>query len=324
MNKIDNNNMIKYIIILGIIYSLLKLVPEQKIEDRDLMLIIVVIIFVFYIVEVLCHKSKLYLQQYSNSNSNLGVGLDLGFGGFDIGLGNSNNNNYNYNNRNYNNRNNNCTEPFKESIKETFTENFNETPKSELPPPPPPQSPRKYESNKSSGKQVVKDVIKTISEPKDNTIAMKYFHSLIGDLVKMRILNKDDIEIMKMKLDNKLLDIEDILPRLEKMKENGTSARVKTVNDDNIYNELDYETTKPIGGDIANNWSEKLGDKLGYTILNTDKWQVPKPRVPNCKPCQTLCPSTYNNFGDLSAWDNTLKITDTFINQTWAKDQVPK
>ena len=172
-----------------------------------------------------------------------------------------------------------------------------------------------------------------------SNIMNKYYMSLVKDLIENEIITKDDVVNMELKMNTNIATMEDMITGLEKLKEQGKSKMVKNqdnsmndknqnnknksqmkngkVNDDNIYNELDGELSKPIGLDIANKWESQ------YSILNTDKWKVPTSKPPVCvntAPCQ-VCPTTYSGYVDLSTWDTSRKLSDTHINQQWAKNQ---
>ena len=123
-----------------------------------------------------------------------------------------------------------------------------------------------------------------------------------------------------MKVDSKLVDISDVISSLEQLKREG-KAKVKgqkEVKNDAVYNELDEELSKPIGGDISNKWESQ------YSILNTSKWKVPMARPPVCvntNPCQ-VCPTTYSGYVDLASWDNSRVLSTTNINKKWAANQM--
>ena len=85
-----------------------------------------------------------------------------------------------------------------------------------------------------------------------------------------------------------------------------------------IYNELPDDFYTPIGDKIANDWENS------YTILNTNKWQVPVIRPPVCinnTPCD-VCPSqSSSSMVSLKEWDDSRYITQNQINKKWANDQ---
>ena len=75
---------------------------------------------------------------------------------------------------------------------------------------------------------------------------------------------------------------------------------------------------KPIGEAISNSWEN------AYTILNTDKWQVPHSRPPVCisnGPCK-VCPSDTVGYPvNLKDWDDSRVVSNIKINKKWADDQ---
>jgi hypothetical protein len=161
--------------------------------------------------------------------------------------------------------------------------------------------------------------VNTINTQAKN-IVYKYFTSLITDLLEKGVLNSDDVSNINMKVDSKLVDISDVISSLEQLKREG-KAKVKgqkEVKNDAVYNELDEELSKPIGGDISNKWESQ------YSILNTSKWKVPMARPPVCvntNPCQ-VCPTTYSGYVDLASWDNSRVLSTTNINKKWAANQM--
>ena len=120
---------------------------------------------------------------------------------------------------------------------------------------------------------------------------------------------------------SKLLTMEEIISSLETIKKEG-KPRVRSVDgkikNDNIYNELPSDFYSPLGDKIANEWDNE------YTILNTNKWQVPMPRPPVCintSPCK-VCPSdSSSSHVNLKQWDDARYVTSNKVNKKWAQDQ---
>jgi hypothetical protein len=87
------------------------------------------------------------------------------------------------------------------------------------------------------------------------------------------------------------------------------------------YNELPPDFYKPLGGKDLSLWDNQ------FSILSTDKWQVPMPRPPVCinnTPCK-VCPndeptSSYPVL--LKDWDSSKKVTNIAINKDWANNQI--
>ena len=159
----------------------------------------------------------------------------------------------------------------------------------------------------------------TMPDKENSSITQKYFDSLILELNSKGILRSDEIDNIKLKISSKLLTMEEAIVSLENLKKTG-KPEIKETNDFK-YNELPDEFYNPIGNRIANEWA----NDNEYNLLNTNKWQVPMPRPPVCintAPCK-VCPSDGTNFlpVNLKNWDEARTISDTTINQKWAKDK---
>ena len=152
--------------------------------------------------------------------------------------------------------------------------------------------------------------------PADSIIANKYFESLIFDLENKGILDNAEINNIKTKIRSKLLTLDEVIASLEILKKEGNSNKI--VKNDREYSELPSEFYDPLGNKIANNWDNE------YTILNTNKWQVPMARPPVCintSPCK-VCPSASSNYPvNLKEWDDSRSITGGKLNKKWAADQ---
>ena len=113
---------------------------------------------------------------------------------------------------------------------------------------------------------------------------------------------------------------EELLQSLEKLKLIGISKKKPETNSNTNmkYSDLPAESYKPLGEQISNKWTNE------YSILNTDKWQVPQPRPPVCisnSPCK-VCPTNTGGYPtNLKEWNNSSKISTTNINKKWALDQ---
>jgi hypothetical protein len=164
-----------------------------------------------------------------------------------------------------------------------------------------------------------KQVIQPIAQSNiNNSIAIKYFESLINDLSEKGLLDQNEIANIKIKMNSKLLTIEEIIKSLEVLKTTGKS-KFNKLKDDSIYNELPPEFYAPLADKKLNEWDND------YTILNTTKWQVPMLRPPVCVntiPCQ-ICPSDSSNYSvNLKYWDESRYVTsDNKINKKWVANQ---
>ena len=117
-------------------------------------------------------------------------------------------------------------------------------------------------------------------------------------------------------------EIEDMKKQLEsqisELKNQLQINSQKNITNDFRYNELPTNMFVPIGDKVANEWA--IDNE--YTILNTSQWQVPMPRPPVCintQPCK-VCPTEESAYGPLPLknWDSARKLSDTKINQGWA------
>jgi hypothetical protein len=149
---------------------------------------------------------------------------------------------------------------------------------------------------------------------KRNTPA-DYYNDLINELTSKGILTSDDVDNLNMKIKTGLFTYDDVLPSLQKMKKIGKKVNRNT---NTQYSELPADFYSPLGDKELNKWDNT------YTILDTNKWQVPVARPPVCintTPCK-VCPSDVPSYGtNLGSWDDSRVITNTTINQSWAKDQ---
>jgi hypothetical protein len=163
---------------------------------------------------------------------------------------------------------------------------------------------------------------RTAIPPSSAKIANRYFESLMNDLADRGILDATEIDNIQAKLRTKLLSMDEVIASLETLKKEGKSkVRVQDgkVKNDREYSELPSDFYTPIGQQVPNEWSSE------YTILNTNKWQVPMPRPPVCintTPCK-VCPSdTSNNSTNLKQWDDSRYVSGGKINKKWAEDQM--
>jgi hypothetical protein len=445
MVKTEHSNIIKYIIILGIIYSLLKLVPEQNIEDKDLLLILVVVVFTFYVVDVILNKdidvdvenflgdimnnqiveektmqslpdqpkpqpqqtiqqlSQILVQLLSQlplqpamQQSALQIVLQMNT------ITSANRNSFP----------NNVAiplidqlatilslktiQPHNQSIARDISKQLSNIINTNSQPQPQQVSVQDYKKSLDFAQQLsqivslqpiqpttqqlaqqlvqqlsaqkfpnqtvlllqqltqllvlspiqaetqkliqqlsqqlvqqVSQIITTITpkeSPINNTpkissgsavIVKKYFNSLLAELLDSGIITDDDVNNINMKVESKLVDIDEVISTLENLKLTGKKKPKKPLSNDSIYNELDEDLSKPIGGNISNKWESQ------YSILNTNKWKVPMARPPVCvntTPCQ-VCPTTESGYVDLASWDTSRVLSSTNINKNWADSQ---
>ena len=160
-----------------------------------------------------------------------------------------------------------------------------------------------------------------VGKTSNDDIAYKYYESLIVDLASKGIIDATDIDNIRAKLQSKIVTIDEVIKSLEMLKKEGKSKARQTngkVKSDYEYSELPSDFYNPIGENIANDWDND------YTILNTNKWQVPMTRPPVCintTPCK-VCPSDSSNYPvGLKQWDDSRTVSGNRINKKWADDQ---
>ena len=166
--------------------------------------------------------------------------------------------------------------------------------------------------------QLKRDMINNLNKEDHNKISHKYFESLLEELQVKNLIDEKDINNIRIKMQTRLLNLEDIINSLEIIKKQGQSKPSKTnINSSQytptkingkevIYNELPKEYYMPMGDKIANEWDTT------FSLLNTDKWRVPMPKPPVCintTPCQ-VCNSDNNSYYTaLKYWDDSRNVT---------------
>ena len=167
--------------------------------------------------------------------------------------------------------------------------------------------------------------IKELESKSNDGHLMKYMNLLITDLLERGILDNNDIENIKGKINNKLLTENEAIVGLEKLKLSGKSKQKKPDTNENNQPEYSFgnlppEMYKPLNNSDLNKWDEQ-----GYTMLNTDKWHPPTARPPVCintTPCK-VCPDTNNTYPvPLAQWDNSRKVSNIEISKEWANTLV--
>jgi hypothetical protein len=176
--------------------------------------------------------------------------------------------------------------------------------------------------------------IKQLESKSNIAHSIKYMNLLITDLLERGILDNNDIENIKGKINTKLLTEDEAIVGLEKLKLSGkTKQKTPDTNENNqpeysfgnlpkeySFGNMPPEMYKPLGNSDLNKW-----DDQGYTMLNTDKWQLPMARPPVCintSPCK-VCPDTNNTYPvPLAQWNNSRKVSNIEISKEWANTQV--
>ena len=161
---------------------------------------------------------------------------------------------------------------------------------------------------------------KNIKDDK-SPFAKKYMSILIAELLENKIIERDDVENINAKLISGTVTTDELIKSLEKLRSIGRPKKVADVKDrqnDMKYSDLPANYYEPIGDKIANEWNNE------YTLLNTDKWQIPQSRPPVCissGSCK-VCPTNTEGYPlNLKEWDDSRVISNTKINKKWALDQ---
>lgn len=129
-------------------------------------------------------------------------------------------------------------------------------------------------------KQLKESQKKTVNNTKDK---IKNYKLLIEFLEDKGVLKKEDIENLQSKLTSKLLTIDEVINRLDKMKTITKDIKTKPSIESNKNwqsemnkSELPSDMYLSLGSQINSDFSND------YTILNSEKWTVPMPRPPVC------------------------------------------
>jgi hypothetical protein len=264
LSLFTSKDIVRYLIVVGLIYTILKVIPSQQMANKDVILLLGIIIFGFVSIDCIFFKNN----------------------------------------------------------RENFAENLNSVPGQPLIQTPKTACSLELESIQRKFEQEIFQLKNQIHINNDDNIAIKYFEALLVELNDNGILDANDIKNIKIKMQSKLLSMNEVITSLENLKKNGKpknrTVDGKVVND-NIYNELPSDFYHPIGDKIANEWDNE------YSILNTDKWQVPMPRPPVCistsAPCPVCPTESSSNSLNLKEWDNARYVSQTTVNKKWANDQ---
>jgi hypothetical protein len=161
------------------------------------------------------------------------------------------------------------------------------------------------------------DVSKSPLNDIDNKL-VNYYNSLISDLTEKGMIDSTDTENINIKIESKLLSLNDVITSLEQLKKSGKTKPVNKFADDRKYSELPSDFYSPIGDKIANDWDNN------YTILNTNKWKVPVARPPVCintSPCKVCAANEPSHGIDLGSWNDSRIISNNLLNKSWAAAQ---
>lgn len=310
---ISLKDLIKYIIFISIVYTLMIIIPSQKIITKDLILIVSIIFIGFILIDCLSSNSELFTNINNSKNEPFMLS-----------------NLVNYKNQDKSDILSNMVD--KSDMLSNVVNKINETKSNVV---------DKINQDKSG---ILSNMVDKINETKSNivdkineiksniddkinqekpipieTTTIKYMNLLIDDLREHNVLNNTDIENIKAKINTKLLTDEEIIVGLEKLIVTTKAKLKKEPESEYIFGKVSSDLYKPLGNLEINKWDE------GYNMLNTNKWQIPMPRPPVCintTPCK-VCPDTDDTYPlKLALWDNSRKISNTEISKDWANKQI--
>ena len=166
---------------------------------------------------------------------------------------------------------------------------------------------------------------------------------LLKELLANKILTKEEVEDIYDSAKKGDVDLKELISALEKLRDTTSYSYPKSTKDSNVAesNAVHHEKVKRVKSDMYGDMKydelpiEKripLGDQLPpddwdneYTLLNTDKWAVPRSIPPVCIASNNMDPLPSNEAGYpmlLKEWDNSRVISNSYINKKWAMDQV--
>ena len=331
MDSISTNDLVKYAVIVGLVYTILKLVPSQNLSDKDLLLILFVVAFGIICVDCFVIKKidnfvNIVQPQVAQQVAQPQVAQQV-------------------------------AQP---QVAQPQVAQPQVAQPQVAQPQVAQQVVQQQQVAQQSGQQVARPVVQEQRQPvtpvasscgvevekvkrdlelkisqltqeltkrlqsSDSGVGSKYLSSLINELNERGVLTSTEIEQIKTKLNSKLLSMEEVIDSLEKLKSSSKPKDVSKVTDktDHKFNELPSEFYSPMGDKIANDWDNQ------YTILNTNRWQVPMARPPLCintNPCK-VCPTDTNYLPIVTTkdWDESRKVTNVKINKDWVNAQSEK
>lgn len=304
INSYSSKDIIKYIIVLGIIYTILKIMPLQNLNNKDIILLLMIIMFIFIIIDYKCFKYNNEL--FTNNIPKPGIPpTNL------------------YTNNNFDK----FIKPDIPSFTNKMIYKF-DTNQTIAPTTGPTTCPTTCPTNtptigcsleidkiKNEMQTQINELKTELSNNNNNKIGVKYFESLLNELIVINLLEDSDIQNIKNKVKLNLLTLDEAITSLETLKKTKKDTDVSQ-NTDLKYNELPSSFLTPIGDKIANDWNND------YAILDTNKWSVPMPKIPICinNSPSNISPSNYSNATNLKEWDNNRVISKTSINKQWVNN----
>ena len=290
MNKLYNPDYIKYLIILGILYALLKIIPNPKLQQKDIILILVIVVFSIYCV----NYKKIIIDNFDNNMTIpivMSKELETKIEKISNAMPHKTIPQVMHNPLNAHHQTKDAIEKKYYNILLNNLINkkvLNSTDVSNI------------DIKLNSKLFTLEDVITSL-EQINNSTKINTTHQ--NNMTNMNNMNTNDNST-----DNSTDNSKQI-----------NNDNSKQVNNDNIYNELLPTKMMSLGDQVPSTWSSN------YTILNTDKWKVPMTQPPVCintTPCK-VCPDDENAYPylGLQNWDAGRKISNTNINNKWTQNQ---
>lgn len=281
MNKCYNSNYIKYLIILGILYVLLKIIPNPKLQKKDIILILIIVVFTMACVDF---NNKKIIDNFLNTSETKQEMVHT-------------DHSKTIANKQFN--------AMYEAHQAQMHQDQNQEPEPE--PEPEQQIPLtkdmieiKYYNmliNQLSNKGI-------LSQADINNLKLKMESKLFT------------IEEIIASLET--LAGNDNMPKNKQHKKK-QSQSCQSINDDIIYNELLPMQMKTIGGETPNTWSGNYAilntDKWTVPMTRPPVCINTNP----CPVCPS--DNNTSNLTGLADWDNSRTVSTTTINQNWAKNQ---
>ena len=223
LDNFSLKDIIKYLIVIGILYIILKVLPSQKLNNKDIILLLSVIILIFVTIDYKCFKNNNLEPFTVNTNASNSQPNQMGRvpSGIQSMIPH-------------------VTEPpvtHSSSITTGCSTAIDEM---------------KHEM------QTQIDMLKNqLVNNTNNNTGQKLFDVLLNDLQKLNVLSDTDVENIKNKIKLKLLTLDEAITSLETLKNSNVVSEEKT---DLKYNELPSGYLTPIGDKIANEWD--MNDSL--------------------------------------------------------------
>ena len=287
-------DLIKYLIVLGIIYSILKMVPTEQLCNKDLALIIIVTTFCFISLDWLFNNDDNQMEQFSNLKPK-----EPALETRHTTLHNNNSNVKLNPHTTYPQ----TTQPMQQPTTQQIMQQQMIDQQIMQQQQPMHQQPMQQKPTQQQimQQQIMQQLHKPLTQQEINQMQEAY--PMTG-----KSACSDEIERLKKQLEAQISAL------------NNKLQNQNIVTNDFKYNQMDIEMLAPIGEGPAFDWST---DNT-YTILNTNQWQVPMPRPPVCintQPCK-VCPSEESSYGPLPLknFNSAQKLSNYDINQKWAKD----